>query len=142
MINQFGYPQYNSYPQTFPQQQIPTANGRASVDNVKLAPNSSILIADNQLPIIYRCVSDSLGNVTTASFDITPHKDEEQVKKEQTELILADLVQRIERLENESNSKRNSTDDEKYESDKTDDEYGKNRKQPTGNGKSNYGKQS
>lgn len=148
MVNQFGnpYQQFNPYSQnfsqTFPQQQIPTANGRTSVDNVKLAPNSSVLIADSTLPIIYRCVSDSLGNVTTASFDITPHKDEEQAKKEQIEFILADLVQRIERLENESNTKWNNANDEKYESDKADDEYGKNRKQSTGNGKSNYAKQS
>lgn len=143
MVNQFGnpYQQFNPYSQTFPQQQIPTANGRASVDNVKLAPNSSVLIADSTLPIIYRCVSDSLGNVTTTSFDITLHKDEEQVKKEQTELILADLVQRIERLENESNIK-GYADNAQSESNKTDDEYGKNRKQSTGNGKSNYAKQS
>ena len=143
MVNQFGnpYQQFNPYSQTFPQQQIPTANGRTSVDNVKLAPNSSVLIADSTLPIIYRCVSDSLGNVTTTSFDITLHKDEEQVKKEQTELILADLVKRIERLENESDIK-GYADNAKSESDKADDEYGKNRKQSTGNGKSNYAKQS
>lgn len=126
----------------FSQQQIPTANGRASVDNVKLAPNSSVLIADSTLPIIYRCVSDSLGNVTTTTFDISLHKDEEQIKKEQTELILADLVQRIERLEHESNTKRSNTDDEEYESNKTNDEHGKNRKQSTGDGKPNYAKQS
>ena len=144
MVNQFGnpYQQFNPYSQTFQQQQIPTANGRASVDNVKLAPNSSVLIADSTLPIIYRCVSDSLGNVTTTSFDITLHKDEEQVKKEQTDIILADLIKRIERLENEPNFKRSSTNDEEYEPNKADDEYGKNRKQSTGNGKSNYAKQS
>ena len=145
MVNQFGNPYANlPYPQglQLPQQQIPTANGKASLDNIRLAPNSSVLIADSTLPIIYRCVSDSLGNVTTTSFDIILHKDEEQVKKEQTELILADLVQRIERLENESNTKRSESNDEKHGSDKTNDEHDKERKQSTGNVKPNYTKQS
>ena len=127
------------YSQTLPQQQILTANGRASVDGIKLAPNSSVLVADNNLPIIYRCMSDSIGNVSVMSFDISPHKDEEEVKKEQTELILADLMKRIERLEHESHIKRN---DEQHESDKADVEYVKERKQSTGNAKSNDAKQS
>ena len=91
MLNQFGNPyQFNTIPyqqpfaQTFPQQQIPTANGRASVENIKLAPNSSMLIADSTQPIIYKCVTDSLGNVSTEMWDVSRHKDEEQVKKEKT----------------------------------------------------------
>lgn len=134
----------NSYNQTLPPQQIPTANGRASVDNIKLAPNSSALVADSVLPIVYKCVSDSLGNVTITSFDISPHKDEEQVKQEQVDIILADLMTRIERLEkqNESDIKRSEPTNAKYEPDKADDEYSKERKQSTGNVKSNYAKQS
>lgn len=139
MINQYNPYYMPTYSQTLPQQQIPTANGRASADNIKLAPNSSVLVADSTLPIIYRCISDSLGNVTITSFDITPHKDEEQVKKEQTDVILADLVQRIERLEHESNTKWNNT---QHEPDKADVESFKERKQPTGNGKPTDAKQS
>ena len=144
MVNQFGNPYVMSpYPQTlqFPQQQIPTANGKASVSNIKLAPNSSVLIADSIAPVIYKCVTDSLGNVTIETFDVTVHKDEEQVKQEQTELILADLVQRIERLENESNTKRNTTNEE-HGTDKANLEYVKERKQSTSNVKSNDAKQS
>ena len=129
------YPQNNM----LPSQQIPIANGLESVKNIRMSPNSSALIADSQNPWIYKCISDSLGNVSTQIFDISPHKDEEQVKKEQNEIILADLVQRIERLENESNTKWNST---KHEPDKTDVESYKERKQPTGNGKPNDAKQS
>lgn len=141
-MNAFNNPyQFASYNQSLPQQQIPTANGKASVNNIKLAPNSSVLVADSTLPIIYRCISDSLGNVTIDSFDITPHKDEEQTKKEQTDLILYDLIHRIERLENESNIKRND-ESEQYRTDKTDMEYVKERKQSTGNVKPNDAKQS
>ena len=144
MVNQYNPYAMPPYPQTlqFPQQQIPTANGKSSVENIKLAPNSSVLIADSTLPIIYRCVTDSLGNVTTSAFDISPHKDEEQIKKERTDLILADLVQRIERLENESITKRNNTDNAEYGSNKANVEHGKDRRESTGNGKSNDAKQS
>lgn len=144
MVNQYNPYAMPPYPQTlqFPQQQIPTANGKSSVENIKLAPNSSVLIADSTLPIIYRCVTDSLGNVTTSAFDISPHKDEEQIKKERTDLILADLVQRIERLENESITKRNNTDNVEYGSNKANVEHGKDRRESTGNGKSNDAKQS
>lgn len=75
-----------------PAQQIPQANGKASIDLIRLAPNSSVLVADTTAPIVWRCTSDSLGNVTSEPFDITPHKDEEQILKES-------LEQRIERLE-------------------------------------------
>ena len=143
MISQFNpyVMQYSQPVQTFSQQTIPTANGRESVNNIKLAPNSSMLIADSTLPIIYRCVSDSLGNVTVCSFDISPHKDAEEIKKEQNDIILADLVRRIERLENESNTKWNKSYEE-HGTNKTDDEFDKNRKQSTGNGKPVNAKQS
>ena len=144
MVNQFN-PYAMPYPQalqTFPQQTIPTANGKASVGNIKLAPNSSMLIADSTLPIIYRCVSDSLGNVTTDAFDISPHKDEEQVQKEQTDIMIADLVRRIERLENESVAKWSKSSDAEHGTDKTDDEYDKSRKQSTGSNKPVNAKQS
>ena len=138
MINQYNPYSYNSFQQTLPQQQIPTANGRQSVNNIKLAPNSSVLVCDSTLPIIYKCVSDSLGNVSVETFDVAKHKDEEEVKKEQTELILADLMKRIERLENESNFKRN----DEHGADKANVEYSKERKQSTGNVRSNDAKQS
>lgn len=143
MLNQYPY-SFNSptFQQSFPQQQIPTANGRSSVDNIRLAPNSSMLIADSTLPIIYRCVSDSIGNVSISSYDITPHKDEEQIKKEQIELILADLAERIERLENESTVKRTESNNAKYEANQTVDEHDKERKQSSSNGKSVNSKQS
>ena len=73
-------------------QQILQANGKASIDALRLAPNSSVLIADTTAPIIWKCVSDSLGNVTATAFDITLHKDEAQVEKES-------ILQRLERLE-------------------------------------------
>ena len=80
-------------------QQILQANGKASIDALRLAPNSSVLIADSTAPIIWKCVSDSLGNVTATAFDITLHKDEAQIEKEQTVEKLNEIVERLNRLE-------------------------------------------
>ena len=93
-----------------PAQQILQANGKSSIDMIRLAPNSSVLIADTTAPIVWRCVSDSLGNVTSEPFDITPHKE---VTKES-------LEQRIERLEMIINESITTRDDEpKHEADVT-----------------------
>ena len=60
-----------------PAQQVLQANGKASIAALRLAPNSSVLIMDTTAPIVWLCVSDSLGNVTPTAYDITPHKDAE-----------------------------------------------------------------
>lgn len=60
---------------TLPQQQVLQANGRASIDAIRMAPNSSVLVMDNTAPMVWLCTSDSLGNVTPVAYDITPHKD-------------------------------------------------------------------
>ena len=126
---------YNPYLQqnlnVLPAQQIPQANGKASIDMIRLAPNSSILIADTTAPIVWRCTSDSLGNVTSEPFDITPHKDEAQVQQES-------LEQRIARLEAIINEQSTITRNDESEF-KTDVTGGKARKKPTGNAKSNDG---
>ena len=97
---------------TLPPQQILQANGKASIDAIRMSPNSSVLIADTTEPIVWKCVSDGLGNVTAEAFDITHHKTEEEVEKENTNNLLTDISQRLERLE----SKYESFIDRNYES--------------------------
>ena len=92
-----------------PAQQIPQANGKASIDMIRLAPNSSVLIADTTAPIVWRCVSDSLGNVTAEPFDISPHKDEEQIIKESIEERLSRLENIYESFITESEHKTNTS---------------------------------
>jgi hypothetical protein len=92
-----------------PAQQILQANGKSSIDMIRLAPNSSVLIADTTAPIVWRCVSDSLGNVTSEPFDITPHKEETKES----------LEQRIERLEMIINESTITRDEPKHEADAT-----------------------
>ena len=82
-INQFscGYASpFSSTPQpqaanVLPPQQVLQANGKASVDAIRMSPNSSVLIMDNTAPIVWLCTSDGLGNVTSTPYDISPHKD-------------------------------------------------------------------
>ena len=89
---------------TLPPQQILQANGKESIKALRMSPNSSVLIADSTQPIVYRCVSDGLGNVTAEAFDITRHKTEEEVQKEQTNNMLNQISERLERLENKYES--------------------------------------
>ena len=89
---------------TLPPQQILQANGKASIDAIRMSPNSSVLIADTTAPIVWKCVSDGLGNVTAEAFDITHHKTEEEVEKENTNNLLNDISKRLERLENKYES--------------------------------------
>lgn len=115
MMNQYPYvnpylaPNINMNPiqqNVLPPQQILQAAGKQSVSALKMSPNSSALIADSTKPIIYKCISDSLGTTTIEAFDVIPHKDEEQVEQENIHEMISNLRVRIERLENESYSKR------------------------------------
>ncbi len=95
---------------TLPPQQILQANGKTSIDAIRMSPNSSVLIADTTAPIVWKCVSDGLGNVTKEAFDISHHKSEEEVEKETTANLLNDISERLKRLETnyESVTNRNN----------------------------------
>lgn len=93
MYNSSPYQQYNPYYQyqqfqqhamqpMLPQQQVIQVNGKASVDTIQLSPNSSILVMDTSAPIVWLCVSDGLGKVTSTPYDITLHKDKQSVEAE------------------------------------------------------------
>lgn len=96
----FGYPQYPQQPNTLPQQQIVQANGKASIDALRLAPNSSVLIMDKTAPIVWLCTSDGLGVVTSVPYDIVQHTEPDPVD-------MNSLEERIKRLEERLNAKSN-----------------------------------
>ena len=58
-----------------PPQQVLQANGRTSINALRMSPNSSVLIMDTTAPVVWLCTSDSLGNVTPVAYDIVPHKE-------------------------------------------------------------------
>ena len=58
-----------------PPQQVLQANGKASIDALRMAPNSSVLIMDTTAPIVWLCASDGLGNVSSTPYDIKAHQE-------------------------------------------------------------------
>ena len=90
-LNYGFYPNQNQ--NVLPQQQIIQVNGKASVDTMQLAPNSSLLAMDSTAPIVWMCVSDGIGKVTATPYDIAPHKDE-------TKPDISSIEQRLSAIEN------------------------------------------
>lgn len=70
----YNYPNYMR--PALPAQQIIQVNGKASVDTIQLAPNSSVLVMDTSAPIVWMCVSDGVGRVTSVPYDISIHKED------------------------------------------------------------------
>ena len=117
-----------------PPQQILQANGKASIDALRMSPNSSALIADSTAPIVWKCVSDSLGNVVAEPYDIVPHKSEEQVAKENLNTLISDINDRLTRLEKDYEKSVINRNGQPYYSDhKADKKNGTNGTKPTGN---------
>ena len=90
-FNPYAMAQHNPTP-TLQPQQIIQVNGKASVDTIQLAPNSSLLAMDTTAPIVWMCVSDGVGKVSATAYDITVHKDKPPIDVE-------DIEQRISRVE-------------------------------------------
>lgn len=57
------------------QQQIPTFHGRQSAEMVRMAPNCSIIGVDDTAPLVWFCVTDSVGRLTVTPYDVNPHKE-------------------------------------------------------------------
>lgn len=117
------YSQYNPYQShsnnpILPPQQIIQVNGKASVDTIQLAPNSSILLMDTSAPIVWMCVSDGIGKVTATPYDIAVHKEEPPIDVKSMEQRLVIIEAAIAEMEGKLNaepdvsrikSKQNST---------------------------------
>ena len=81
--------------------QILTASGQGSIDNLRMAPNSSVLIAHQTEPLLWKCVSDSLGNVTSLLFDVSLHEEKPPVDVGGLEQRVATIEQFILNLNTE-----------------------------------------
>lgn len=71
-------PFFQSNPPLQPQQVV-QVNGKASVDQLKLAPNSSLLAMDTTAPIVWLCKTDTIGAIQAIPYDITPHVEKPPV---------------------------------------------------------------
>lgn len=108
-FNPYAQTQFPQHVQpTLPQQQIIQVNGKASVDTIQLAPNSSLLAMDTSAPIVWMCVSDGVGKVTSTPYDITIHQDVPPVDMNSVEQRLANVEKTISELEGKLNDKSNA----------------------------------
>lgn len=86
---------YNQFftPNMLPAQQVIQVNGKSSVEALRMAPNSSVLVMDTTAPLVWLCTTDGIGSLTTTPYDITPHIEE--TPESALEKRLAALEQRL-----------------------------------------------
>ena len=103
------YQQAQPHAPIFPQQQVIQVNGKASVDTIQLAPNSSLLAMDTTAPIVWMCVSDGVGKVTSTPYDITVHQEKPPVDISNIEQRLSNIESVIAEMEVKINDKSDVT---------------------------------
>ena len=86
---------FNQYftPNMLPAQQVIQVNGKASVDALRMAPNSSVLVMDTTAPLVWLCTTDGIGSLTATPYEITLHIEEKP--EAALEKRLAALEQKI-----------------------------------------------
>lgn len=89
-----------------PPQQVLQANGKASIDALRMSPNSSVYIEDATNPnLIWKCVSDGLGQVTSRALDVSPHEDAPILDTSSLFAIVGQMNDRLTKLEEEAHGK-------------------------------------
>lgn len=97
------YPQIPQIPMPAPQQQnllppqqVLRANGKASIDALRMSPNSSVLVMDTTAPIVWLCTSDGIGTVSAQAYDITAHTEAPEAGSVEARLASAEeQIQKI-----------------------------------------------
>ena len=95
-LNQINQPNYMN--NIMPRQEVIKVNGKASVDTLRLAPNSSLLALDTTAPIVWLCISDGIGNVTSTPYDIVEHKQTPKVDMETIEARISRIEQSLDEM--------------------------------------------
>lgn len=85
-------------------QQVVQVNGKASVDQLKLAPNSSLLAMDTTAPIVWLVKTDSIGAIQAVAYDISPHIEKPPVDVNALEERLIAIETMLMEKKNESNA--------------------------------------
>ena len=86
---------YNQFfaPNMLQAQQVIQVNGKASVEALRMAPNSSVLVMDTTAPMVWLCTTDGIGSLTATPYEITLHIEE--TPESALEKRLAALEQRL-----------------------------------------------
>lgn len=96
--------QFGNYNNVLPQQQVIQVNGKASVDTIQLAPNSSVLVMDTSAPLVWLCVSDGVGRVNSTAYKIEPYIEKDE-KTDSIENRLQSIETSIAEIEKRMNNK-------------------------------------
>ena len=104
---QMGYNPYSGYAPASPQNgagamqgfagQITRVNGRNGAEAFRLAPNSSILLMDENDPIVWLKQTDGAGYATVTPYTVTPYQA--------APVDVNSLEERVKRLEEKLNAK-------------------------------------
>ena len=107
---------YQPMPQTrgdpyFPSKpfyQVASVKGRKGAENFPMAPNSSILLLDEDDPIIWFTTADSGGTITAIPYDYSEHIETREVSTEDLCAMIQSLSKQINRLEERMDGKPNN----------------------------------
>lgn len=91
--------------------QIIKVNGEAGARNLRLAPNSSILLLDEHNPILWFIQADGAGYFNPVPYDLTPHQAAPQIDLNQ----LDNRLRKVEELLNEQSNYRTSKQNKKQQ---------------------------
>lgn len=81
-----------------PQQQVLQVDGKASIEKMRMAPNSTLLALDRNAPIIWFCSSDGVGSVTATPFDYTKHIEEPELTMSTLQSQLNELKESVSQI--------------------------------------------
>ena len=95
-------------------------SGINGVNALNLAPNTSVLALDETAPIVWFVSADGAGYKTPTPYDITPHKDEAEVKTNDIEKRLSRLEQIVNEQSDFKSNEPNHTKRAKPSNDSTD----------------------
>ena len=95
LINQQNMFQQSQMPQSMmyaPRYEVIKVKGQAGARNIRMAPNSNVLLLDQTAPLVWYAQTDGTGYLTVTPFDVIPHQAQPQVN-------INDLSERVSKLQ-------------------------------------------
>lgn len=94
--------QYPNYYSPYQRQDIVKVNGRNGAEAYQLAPNSSALLLDESMPVVWLKQTDGAGYPSLTPYKITPYQPDPPID-------IKSLEERIMKLEEMVNEKSNTS---------------------------------
>lgn len=91
-----------NYMYGLPHYTIIEVNGEAGAQSIRMAPNSSVILADKTGATVWFAMTDGAGYLTVTPYDLVPHKT-------QSQNTLDDLIQRVTQLEETINARQSNS---------------------------------